>query len=403
MNGTYDGLPPTFSQELSALLDEASTLGIDPKVLEALLMAPLVSNHIAEAETVAGQRLDTLRTAIEQNATQMMRLLSRLSFLLLLQYLLRFRQASHPWQNTRYRLVICGDDSLLVHAEQSEQPDVVNIWSPLYKTYRKAHDLIVLGVTVGAATGTFFFPLWVELWRQPGLRKQTRPQRMAAALLRLNHQLIEVGESLEGIDFAADNGYHSPTVGKAVDACGLVMTTQLRSNQQVSLLNGQSVPMGELRDQLIQTQPIRVDPRAGTQAYYWRRDVIHPYLGAGTLVIQRRKIKSGGFLYHYHFSQHQRAKAITVLQIAKRRWPIEVFFRESKQQIGMGHLPFRKWSALRGHIICRGVLYFLLAKIRHRLRWKKRDKTMGALKRRWGKTLASIFRSLFPFSSSQQA
>ena len=194
MNGTYDGLPPTFSQELSALLDEASTLGIDPKVLEALLMAPLVSNHIAEAETVAGQRLDTLRTAIEQNATQMMRLLSRLSFLLLLQYLLRFRQASHPWQNTRYRLVICGDDSLLVHAEQSEQPDVVNIWSPLYKTYRKAHDLIVLGVTVGAATGTFFFPLWVELWRQPGLRKQTRPQRMAAALLRLNHQLIEVGE-----------------------------------------------------------------------------------------------------------------------------------------------------------------------------------------------------------------
>ena len=34
MNGTYDGLPPTFSQELSALLDEASTLGIDPKVLE---------------------------------------------------------------------------------------------------------------------------------------------------------------------------------------------------------------------------------------------------------------------------------------------------------------------------------------------------------------------------------
>ena len=43
------------------LLDEAETLGIDPKVLEALFIAPLISNHIAEAETVAGQRLDTLR------------------------------------------------------------------------------------------------------------------------------------------------------------------------------------------------------------------------------------------------------------------------------------------------------------------------------------------------------
>ena len=403
MNCAYDSLPPTFRQEFRQLLDEAETLGIAPEVLEALLIAPLISDHIAEAETVAGQRLDTLRTAIETHATPMMRLLCRLSFLLFLQYLLRFRQASQPWQKTRYRLVICGDDSLLVHAEQSEQPDVVNIWSTLYKTYKKAHDLIVLGITVGATEGAFFFPLWVELWRQPGLRKQTRPQRMAAALLRLNHQLIEVAQSLDGIDFAVDNGYHSPTVAKAVDTCGLVMTTQLRSNQRVSLLNGQSVKTGDLRDQLMETQPIRIDPRAGTQAYYWRRDVIHPYLGSGTLVIQRRKIKSGGFLYHYHFSQHQKAKAITVLQIAKRRWPIEVFFRDCKQHLGMGHLPFRKWSALRGHIICRAVLYFLLAKVRHRIRWKKRDKTIGALKRQWREILSSIFRSLFPISRSQNA
>ena len=80
MNCTYEKLSPTFSQELWELLDEAETLGIDPKVLEALFIAPLISNHIAEAETVAGQRLDTLRTAIEKNATKMMRLLSRLSF-----------------------------------------------------------------------------------------------------------------------------------------------------------------------------------------------------------------------------------------------------------------------------------------------------------------------------------
>ena len=91
------------------------------------------------------------------------------------------------------------------------------------------------------------------------------------------------------------------------------MTTQLRSNQQVSLLNGQSVKMADLRDQLIETEPIRVDLHAGAQAYYWRRDVIHPYLGLGTLVLQRRKIKSGGFQYHHHFSQHQKTKATTVL------------------------------------------------------------------------------------------
>ena len=86
--------------------------------------------------------------------------------------------------------------------------DVVNIWGTLYKTYRKAHDLIVWGITIGAKEGGCFFPLWIELWRQPGLRKQMCPQRMAAALLRLNHQLIEVAQSLDGIDFAVDSGYH---------------------------------------------------------------------------------------------------------------------------------------------------------------------------------------------------
>ena len=58
MNCTYEKLLPTFSQELWELLDEAETLGIAPKVLEALFIAPLISNHIAEAETVAGQRLE---------------------------------------------------------------------------------------------------------------------------------------------------------------------------------------------------------------------------------------------------------------------------------------------------------------------------------------------------------
>ena len=86
-------------------------------------LAPIhyrMSNPLSPQNSYVELTLDTLQTAIEKNATKMMRLLSRLSFLLFLQYLLRFRNASQPWQKTRYRLVICGDDLLLVHAEQSE-------------------------------------------------------------------------------------------------------------------------------------------------------------------------------------------------------------------------------------------------------------------------------------------
>ncbi len=399
MNCVYHNLPPTMSEEFTALCDEAETLGLDPTIISALLIAPLVSDHITEAEGIVGQRLDTLRKAIRKNATPIMRLLSRLSFLLFLDYLNRLRSANHPWQKTRWRIVLCCDDSLLVHAEESQQPDVVNMWSTLYKTYRKAHDLIVLGVTVGPKSGNFFFPLWVELWHQPGQRQQTRPQRMAAALLRLNQQLQEIGSSLDGIDCATDNGYLSPTVALAINACGLVFTTRFKSTQKLTTLDGEPIVIKELLSDLTQHHPIRVDSRAETQGYYWRKDVVHPYLGQGTLVIQRRKVRSGGFQYHYHFSQHQNAKAITVLQLAKRRWPIEVFFRESKQQLGMGHLPYRKWASMRGHVAIRGLLYFLLCKVRSRLRWPKSQKTVGALKRRFRHVFTEIFQSLFPLNA----
>lgn len=85
---------------------------------------------------------------------------------------------------------------------------------------------------------------------------------MAAALYRLNEALLDYGLSLEGINFATDNGYLSPV---AVKACNLVMTTKLRSNQQVTLLSGDEMTITQIREQM-KTRPIRHDPRAGTQA-----------------------------------------------------------------------------------------------------------------------------------------
>ena len=402
MNQNYNNLPKTFRQVFSEVIQQAETFSIDAKVLQALLIQPLVSDHFNQAQELTNQRMDYLRQACRKNATQIMRLLATLSLLQLVDFLCQLRAAKTPWQKSRKRLVLCGDDSLLVHAEESNQTAIVNLWSTLYKTYRKAHDLVVLGVTQGAGRGHFFFPLWVELWRQPSVRKQTRPQRMASALRRLNQELEAYDLSLEGLDFATDNGYLSPTVAKAVKECKLVMTTKFKSTQEVTLHSAEKLKIADIRNRM-PVRELRHDPRAGAQAYYWRTEVSHPSLGKGTLVIQRRQLRSGGFQYHYHFSQHQNAKAITVLQIAARRWPIEVFFRDSKQQLGLGHLPYRKWSSLRGHVAVRGLLYWMLCQVRSKLRFKRRLTTIGALKRRFRNVFFSIFQSLFPLAEQGMA
>jgi hypothetical protein len=130
---------------------------------------------------------------------------------------------------------------------------------------------------------------------------------MAAAIRRLKQELEAYDLSLEGIDFATDNGYLSPTVAKAVKECKLVMTTKFKSTFEVTLNSAEKLTIADIRNRM-QARDIRHAPRAGAQAYYWRTEVSHPSLGKGALVIQRRKLRSGGFQYHYHFSQLKNAK-----------------------------------------------------------------------------------------------
>jgi hypothetical protein len=199
MDQQYSNLPETFCQTFLEVTQQAETFGIKADLLQALLIQPIVSDHFNEAQEIINQRMDNLREACRKYSTKIMRLLMKLSLLMFVDFLSQFRTAKTPWQRTRFRLVLCGDDSLLIHAEESDQKDVLNLWSNLYKKYRKAHDLVVLGVTVGPGRGSMFFPLWVELWRQPSMRKQTRPYRMAAALNRKNASLKDYGMSLEGL------------------------------------------------------------------------------------------------------------------------------------------------------------------------------------------------------------
>ena len=239
MKSIYDTLPESFSNVLEEINVSASSFGIPLDTLVALLIQPLVSDNFNDAQQITGMRMDELRQTCREHASDIMRLLCCLSVRQLATLIQRFKDAEYSYQRTRWRVVLCGDDSLLVHAEESQQTGVVNIWSTLYKTYRKAHDLIVLGVTIGSSGSAFFFPLWVELWRQPSLRKKTRPQRMAVALLRLQEQLKEYNVSLEGIDFVVDNGYLSDAVVKVVKQCKLVMTANLKHNEKLSMLSGE--------------------------------------------------------------------------------------------------------------------------------------------------------------------
>ena len=76
--------------------------------------------------------------------------------------------------------------------------------------------------------------------------------------------------------------------------------------------------------------------------------------------------------------------------IAKRRWPVEVFFRDTKQHLGMGKMAYRTWSSFIGHVALRALVYFVLAKARHQWRWPRKLKSIGAIKRRFREVFETI-------------
>ena len=101
MNQNYNNLPKTFRQVFSEVIQQAETFSIDAKVLQALLIQPLVSDHFNQAQEITNQRMDDLRQACRKNATPIMRLLATLSLLQLVDFLCQLKAAKTPWQKSR--------------------------------------------------------------------------------------------------------------------------------------------------------------------------------------------------------------------------------------------------------------------------------------------------------------
>jgi SRSO17 transposase len=70
----------------------------------------------------------------------------------------------------------------------------------------------------------------------------------------------------------------------------------------------------------------------------------------------------------------------TLLLVAFSRWRVERCFEDQKQEVGLDQWEGRRWLGLQRHLILTSVSYLFLARVRERLRGKKRrvDRVPGA-------------------------
>jgi len=116
-------------------------------------------------------------------------------------------------------------------------------------------------------------------------------------------------------------------------------------------------------------------------------------LGKVLIIVRRREKRKGKyFAYDFLVTTDLTAKAITVLRLIQKRWKIEVFFRESKQHLGLTRCFFHDFRTILLRCRLCALTYLILMLYRRKLRLPGRQKTIGKLKQRLQQPLLEYFK-----------
>jgi len=299
--------------------------------------------------------------------------------------------ATRPDQRTRWRVVLVTDDSLLPHSWGSAQEGLAVLKDPALKAYLKAHNGVLLFVTIGE--GRRAFPLFLALWDPAQRHTRTKVHLACQALDTLATQLSAFGLSLDGLDLVFDHWYLKPGLIETAQRLGLHLTSKLARNEQVTLEDGRTLPLKTLLWHLVATLP-RHDARLGPSGDYWRVAATHPRLGQVVILVRRRSVHKGRyFKYDFVVTTRLDAKAITVLHLMRRRWDVEVFFREAKQHLGLAGGRFHALEASLLYCRIRALTYLVLIHCQPKLPLPPSRKTVGKLKERFRAPLLAYFKT----------
>lgn len=376
-------------QKVERLLMRSDLRASDRDHIGLLTLAPLVGETLHQLEVLSGRSLDGLYRALKADPLQTTDVLSRVSILIFAGHLLHFKAAKRPDQKTRRRPAIIGDDSLVPHSWESGQEGIKILKDVVSKAYVKAHNMVVIYAVIGE--GITSYPLFLQL-HNPQDKGVTKVSVFAQAVQQLQDRLEGWGLSLEGIDLVFDHWYLKPGIVNTAKQLEMVTTTTLAKNERVTLDNGKNIQLDYFLYHLVQT-PIHYDRRLGKLGHYWRFFATHKLLGRVLIIVRRREKRKGKY-YAYDFlvTTDLNAKAITVLRLIQKRWKVEVFFRESKQHLGLAKCFFHDFQTVLIYCRLRALTYLILMLYRQKLRLPSRKKTIGKIKQRLHQPLLEYFK-----------
>ena len=94
---------------------------------------------------------------------------------------------------------------------------------------------------------------------------------------------------------------------------------------------------------------------------YQRLSVLHPNYGEVVLIVRRKKLKNGQFIYDVLLCNCMFYTANRIDKCYIKRWNIELQFKYYKQYLNLGKTPFQKLGAIQSSLYCVAIAGLLVA------------------------------------------
>lgn len=355
-----------FEAHLSKTMDQHEGNATMMKRAMLYILAPILKlstiNAVRKALRIEKDCL--YRMLGSKNQHEWLKLLRSFSYTRAINVLQRM-QNLHESNQSRNRLTISVDDTAYASSGK-RMPLVGLLWDSVLKRVKLGTQGLYFQVTVGDQKSGF--PLDLRLCRGKGRRGRPTTSKvdLVVTMMKEFHRaIVAAGCSPDHIVFVADSWFNAGAIFTAARQCGFSLVTKSKCSF-VFTVKGRSVKVAAL---LNQEHDWRTSDGNAPRRYA-RYAAVHGDFGAVILTI----FDDDGARVCLISNNPDHASPKIIADF-KLRWPIEVFFKDCKQRLGVKRFGFQSRAKIYGHFVLRALTYHLLDWMRTKL--FRRRKTIG--------------------------
>lgn len=316
-----------------------------------ILLPFLPEDTLNELSDKHGKELRKLYQILVKYPSSFEKLVSLLTIPILFELLEEFNNSNESKQS-RNRIHLVVDDT-----KSEKYGHCMEFIHKLFDSGKKQYIKGYNYVFVVVVCGNFIFPLFVSLWLpEPHAKHCSKNDMLIDFIEELEALFATKSQTLSEVEISFDSAYCVQKVMQALSKAQLRVVTK-PTNKHKFEFEGQKLTPSELIE-IVQNGHWKFLDK---DRFYQRLVVNHHNYGEVVLIVRKKKLKNGKFIYDVLLCNCIYYTANRIDKCYVKRWNIELQFKYYKQYLNLGKTHFQKLGAIQSSLYCVAVAGLLVA------------------------------------------